>query len=205
MSAGKAYLIPSGYSFEYGSSGRMEHIYFHLSLTSRDGIDMLGECAAPSFVPVEEERRKRCLALVNSNDTASRLALESEIYFALSELIMESGVNPMPRRYSREVGGAIDYINQYLSMGLRLSEIAGSVHISESSLTKKFRREVGKSVGEYIIAAVMKEAEWHLTHSDESIGEIAEKLGFCDQLYFSRRFKEFFGASPREYRRRTPL
>ena len=32
-----------------------------------------------------------------------------------------------------------------------------------------------------------------------SVGEISEKLGFCDQFYFSRRFKKRFGLSPREY------
>ena len=35
--------------------------------------------------------------------------------------------------------------------------------------------------------------------------EISERLGFCDQFYFSRRFKEKYGSSPREYRKKTNI
>jgi AraC-like DNA-binding protein len=35
-----------------------------------------------------------------------------------------------------------------------------------------------------------------------SIAEICDRRGFADQAYFSRIFKQQFGASPRDYRHR---
>jgi len=35
--------------------------------------------------------------------------------------------------------------------------------------------------------------------------EIAERLGFCDEFYFSRRFKEITGKSPRMFRKNLAM
>ena len=41
-----------------------------------------------------------------------------------------------------------------------------------------------------------------LDSTDLKSAEIARTLGFCDEAYFSRVFKQVTGRSPREYRRR---
>ena len=41
--------------------------------------------------------------------------------------------------------------------------------------------------------------------TDISILTLSRRLGFSDQFYFSRRFKEIFGKSPREYRKNQLL
>ena len=37
------------------------------------------------------------------------------------------------------------------------------------------------------------------------ISRISERYGFCDQFYFSRRFKEKFGVTPQKYRKMNSL
>ena len=90
-------------------------------------------------------------------------------------------------------------------MQLTISEIAENTFISKSTLTKHFQKELSMSVNEYIYDLVMSGAEYMLATSDVSMQEISEKFGFYDQFYFSRRFKEKFGQSPREYRKGKPL
>ena len=34
-------------------------------------------------------------------------------------------------------------------------------------------------------------------------GEVADRLGFSDVLYFSKKFRSFFGVSPTEYRKQS--
>lgn len=38
-------------------------------------------------------------------------------------------------------------------------------------------------------------------NSSLSIGAVASEVGIDDAFYFARKFKEFFGKSPREYRK----
>jgi len=51
----------------------------------------------------------------------------------------------------------------------------------------------------------MAEAERLLMTSNISIRDLGQKFGYADQLYFSRRFKDKFGMSPREYRKEYHL
>ena len=53
---------------------------------------------------------------------------------------------------------------------------------------------------EYIRRKRLREAELLLLDGDAGIGEIAERLRFADQFHFSRRFRQFWGLSPREFR-----
>lgn len=46
----------------------------------------------------------------------------------------------------------------------------------------------------------MKEACKMLRSSEMYIYEIAQKLGYSDQYYFSRIFKKVVGMSPKEYK-----
>ena len=88
-------------------------------------------------------------------------------------------------------------------MRLTLKEICDALYTSKSTLSSRFRDEVGMSIGKYIDYRVMISAECDLTSSERSILEISDSLGFCDQFYFSRRFKEKHGLSPREFRKNT--
>jgi AraC-like DNA-binding protein len=38
-----------------------------------------------------------------------------------------------------------------------------------------------------------------LEKSEESVSEVAYKVGFNDPLYFSKKFKEAFGVSPSKF------
>ena len=45
------------------------------------------------------------------------------------------------------------------------------------------------------------EAEQLLLKSDLTVLQISERFGFCDQFYFSRRFKMKYGETPQKYRK----
>lgn len=73
------------------------------------------------------------------------------------------------------------------------------------SFSKKIKRELGKSPSRFIQDRVVLEAKklLHLTYL--SIKEIAAKLGFEDEFYFSRYFKKNVGISPSSFRERVGI
>ena len=64
----------------------------------------------------------------------------------------------------------------------------------------QIEKETGKTVGQYLDNLLWAEAKRRLLLSDASVRAISEELGFCDQFYFSRRFRQLFGVTPSYYR-----
>jgi len=47
----------------------------------------------------------------------------------------------------------------------------------------------------------LQEARYCLIHTGLRIAEVAERVGYVDAFYFSRRFRRAFGQSPLAFRR----
>ena len=101
---------------------------------------------------------------------------------------------------SFEINSAIDFISENLTAALTVSEIATAVNIANSTLSAKFKKEVGVSVSEYLDYRLILSAMELLTTTEKSISEISDILGYSDQFYFSRRFKKRYGISPKKFR-----
>jgi len=201
LEKGNWYLIPAGYSFSYKCHESMEHFFAHVKLCDFDGTDLLRNCRVPLTLKDKNGDMKFLTKCVKSESVTDGLFLRQAVSEILLSFITEYGIHISTEDYSPFVYRAITYIRQNLSMQLTVSEIAEFVFVSKSTLTKHFRSELSMSVNEYICNIAMSEAERLITSTDTSILEISRKLGFSDQFYFSRRFKEKFGKSPREYRK----
>ena len=82
-----------------------------------------------------------------------------------------------------------------------LPEIAEDMNMSYSLFRQRFLSLAGKSPGKFRADEAIRSACELLVKTNESVGEIAVKLGFDDPLHFSRRFKEKTGLSPSSFRK----
>ena len=64
---------------------------------------------------------------------------------------------------------------------------------------------LGVSPYEYFMDTKMNYAANVLVNSEKSVKEVAYELGFEDENYFSRVFKQKFKTSPRGYRKKAGL
>ena len=84
---------------------------------------------------------------------------------------------------------------------LGVEDLVKAGYTSRASLYRKLKKTVNQTASGFILEQRLKEAQKLLKAKPTySIGEISEKVGFKDQAYFSRRFKEHTGASPLKYR-----
>ena len=206
LQAGYWYLIPSGYSFDYTCSDFMEHFYFHIKLCDLDGTDLLRSCgdilSLRPRMPVDCEY---LMGGIRGEELAYGLGVRQIITDVLLTIIEKFNVQIRTEDFSPCIYKALIYIKQNLSMQLSIQQIADNVFVSKSTLTKHFKKELNMSVNEYICNTIMADAERLLMTSNISIHDLSQKFGYTDQLYFSRRFKEKFGISPREYRKEYHL
>jgi len=78
--------------------------------------------------------------------------------------------------------------------------LAEKMNVSRTQLFRKIKAISGYSCNEYIRNIRLNKAAQLLRNSDESIAEIAYKVGFKHYTYFARQFKKYFKQSPKEYR-----
>jgi AraC family transcriptional activator of pobA len=82
-------------------------------------------------------------------------------------------------------------------------EVAGyaaQLHISPGHLNERVKEQSGKTAIHHIHARIVLEAKRQLLHSDLSVKELADELGFEDPAYFNRWFKRLTGETPLQYR-----
>jgi len=89
-----------------------------------------------------------------------------------------------------------------LSRDLPMSEVAARLGLSYETFRKAFEQQAGVSPARYRAGKRMEAARALLLHTPMTGRQIADSLGFPDEFYFSRRFKQASGVSPREFRRR---
>jgi AraC family transcriptional activator of pobA len=77
---------------------------------------------------------------------------------------------------------------------------ANLLHLTTRSLGRVVRMHLGKTLGDLIAERIVLEAKRELYLTSRSVKMIAHDLGFSDELYFSRFFRQRTGVSPQRYR-----
>ena len=80
---------------------------------------------------------------------------------------------------------------------------ADELRVPAAALSRALAQVTGRTTKELILDRVLLEAARLLRFTDLSVGEIAHRTGYDDQLYFSRAFKRRHGESPMAYRGRS--
>ena len=106
-----------------------------------------------------------------------------------------------PQNASDLAASAVGYINRNSGKKLTVDVICSAFNCSRSTLMKRFRRDCGVTVNEYIVSRRIDIAKELLQYSELPVSQIAAKCGFSDQLYFSRVFSSRVGVSPTAFRK----
>lgn len=95
---------------------------------------------------------------------------------------------------------ALRYIADHYSEHLTLERVAEEVQLSPSYFSTLFRQIVGTSFREYLCKIRVEESKRLLLSTDYSLADIAISMGFPDQSYFSKMFKQIVGITPGKFR-----
>lgn len=101
-----------------------------------------------------------------------------------------------------QLGETISFIEQNLERNISIKELLEVSHMSESTLSRAFKKITGTSPLDYHLTKKIEKASTLLLQSDNTITMIAYDMGFSDSNYFSRQFKKIKGVTPREFRKK---
>jgi two-component system, response regulator YesN len=95
---------------------------------------------------------------------------------------------------------AMSIAQQKMNQPLTAGDIAKMVNMSSSYFSQCFKEIVGKTYTDYLRDIRMERAKEYLRNTSKTIQWIAEHVGYSDEKYFSRLFRENVGVLPSEYR-----
>jgi AraC-like DNA-binding protein len=90
-------------------------------------------------------------------------------------------------------------VHNSIALNLTPRELADAVCVSLRTLERALAETLGCTPRQLILAMKMREAHRLLTQGAR-VGEVADRLGFVNAFYFSRRFKAFYHVAPSEIR-----
>jgi len=93
----------------------------------------------------------------------------------------------------------LNYIEEQYKNGT-LKELAGLMGADVYWMSREIKKRFGRTYKELLLSKRMNQAGYMLSHSRIPVSDIVEAVGYDNASYFYRKFKEYYGVSPKEYR-----
>jgi AraC-like DNA-binding protein len=151
------------------------------------------------LAPVEDWQT-RLVGMIGDGQTVGTVSVAR-----LLALLTEAAATRDTRVTSAErhpwIGKAQFLLMTELNQEKPMAEIARHLGVSYETFRKVFEQQTGVSPARYRASKRLEAARALLLHTDMTCRQIADSLGYPDEFYFSKRFKQFAGLSPRTFRR----
>ncbi|MCL2410203.1 MAG: AraC family transcriptional regulator [Treponema sp.] len=123
------------------------------------------------------------------------------IMYIIAEVLTRERREEQPNYYEKIVAKAKYMMESNAYNDINLSGISEQLGISTSRLNEIFKTYTSMTPYQYYIHTRVHKAEKLLEQEDISVKEAAYRMGFEDQYYFSRLFKNKTGVSPSDWKK----
>ncbi|MEI8291866.1 MAG: AraC family transcriptional regulator [Verrucomicrobiota bacterium] len=98
------------------------------------------------------------------------------------------------------IGKALDFMRKNLHHDISRDEVARFAGISPSHFSRLLKERTGRSFTELLRQCRVDLACELLGNTRQTLAEVADTCGFCDQSYFTRVFQDVKGMTPGQFR-----
>lgn len=103
-------------------------------------------------------------------------------------------------KHAETIRASLAYLNDHYAERVTLEDVAAHVSFSASYLSRLFKDETGQSFKTCLNRVRLEKSKELMGNSDLSIADVGYAVGFADQSYFARVFKQYENVSPYQYR-----
>ncbi|MGN0244015.1 MAG: helix-turn-helix domain-containing protein [Lachnospiraceae bacterium] len=138
---------------------------------------------------------------VKGNTYLSAVSMTGGLYTLLSLFMKHATPKARPvDTQTHYIDKALDYIANNYSYPITIEEVAEYAGVSRSHLYRCFQSHLQLSPKEYLTQYRIRQACYLLTNTDLPVSTIAYSVGFENNLYFSKAFKQQVNQTPSSYR-----
>lgn len=180
-----------------------------LSKVERINIEKLKSCVMELAIllirtlNIDEETMQSAFGRVlNPISELRTLEMVSDLHEWLMSVVETLAENPEINNlqsYKPFVQQAILHIMANYSKPLSVSMVAEKLFINPNYLMRSFKKETGKTFGEYLLDYRIKIAIQLIESKKYKIYEVGAEVGYTDPNHFSKFFKKMTGHSPKHY------
>lgn len=156
------------------------------------------ERGGASLVEIHEITQRGVQKMVSARSNAELGSSNVRMIYELTDAVRRS--RETVGLYTKPVRRVVEYIRLNYSQELSLGALAEIAGLSESYLTRTFKKEVGQTVFQYAAQLRCRKAADMLRSTDVVIAQIGSYVGYEDNNYFVKVFKKQYGVTPSEYR-----
>ncbi|MGI2122913.1 helix-turn-helix transcriptional regulator [Shewanella baltica] len=209
-------LMPQGCQshWQLGQPQQFMHLYFsdeHLKKLAVRVFDKdPRQVRLPELTFVDNPRLEALfrhqVAGLNWHTSDNHLMMEQVTDTVLVTLLQSSGFNlsvgPIKGGLAPKVAKAIkEFIYCHSHRQIYLSELAEIAQLSEYHFCRMFKCQFAMTPQEYLLQVRIEKVKQSLSHSTQSLTDIALNNGFANQSHMGRYFKKLSGMSPGEYQK----
>ncbi len=136
--------------------------------------------------------------IINAKTVSEVSSIGKSLYEDFIHLVHKQRTNP---KYSKSIQNCCDYIETHLGEPITISLLAKRVGYSDYYLSRKFKRETGDTISDYVKFVKIERAKLLLTTTQYSIQSISDSLGFGTRSSFAETFRKIAGVPPAAYRK----
>lgn len=139
---------------------------------------------------------QKLFSMRNEKSDIDKLRIK-QLFYEL--IILFISANSTIKEEESGIDYAIKFLDEHFYKEIKMDDLAKSINFSSSYFTRQFKKYVGMTPMDYLTKRRITSAKKLLACNNLRLKEVAEQVGYNDELYFSRMFKKLVGTSPTVY------
>ncbi len=194
VSPGKIIVMPPNLPHSSNHDEEVEKIYI------QGDFKHIFSFSSPFIISDDSKNTGTTLAKMIYNNRYANHEYVSALTNAYAHFLLQN------LKTEKEIGITIKELvnkisNSFYDSNISLSKLLHETGYAEDYIRAQFKAFTGKTPTEFLTETRISHACYLIDVYKDSLSltEIAEKCGYTDYVYFSRRFKQVIGISPKEY------
>lgn len=185
----------------YWCTEETEFLWFHFDGCNTAGYTkfLWDKFGSTILTPEDPEQIEKCFEQMFyylKSDTIN----EHMISLQISQILANLASSESTVVGSKLFNPVIHHIREHFDEEIMLDDLMEICGLSKSYFIREFKKQVGSTPHEYLLAYRLRQAKQMLQTSAQSIEEIAEACGFNSTSHFARAFKKENQMTPTDFR-----
>ncbi|HLR20307.1 MAG TPA: AraC family transcriptional regulator [Staphylococcus sp.] len=209
---GDMFLLEKGMEVEYKPSFSKPWTYYWVGISGKNILDYLERSyivddhviIGADTSEIRHSIQNICSLSKTIESSNSHDILIMQHLYQLVYTLQEQ----FPKKFSvnvdivnEDIQKAVDFINSNYQNDISVVDVAQHVNVTRSHLFKLFKKNLNCSPKAYLTYIRMYHASQLLIHTNITISEVSNRVGYKDPLLFSKSFTKHFEISASKYRK----